>query len=107
MARYSKKAQDKVEKAMHEMKQGELKSGRSGKKVTNPKQAVPLVYQKRGKKGQKFPRQIVRREERVQDAEKKVHLAAHSYFKIKLIAGHAGDLFISLNSRIQNVNRET
>jgi hypothetical protein len=34
MAKYSKKAGDKVEKAMHEKKQGTLKSGRSGKKVT-------------------------------------------------------------------------
>ncbi|HRP56338.1 DUF6496 domain-containing protein, partial [Agriterribacter sp.] len=39
MAKYSKKAQDKVEKAMHEKKQGKLKSGRSGKKVTSRKQA--------------------------------------------------------------------
>ena len=43
MARYSKKAQEKVEKSMHEMKEGKLKSGRSGKKVTNPKQAIELV----------------------------------------------------------------
>jgi len=42
MARYGKKAQDKVERAMHEMKRGELKSGRSGKKVTNPRQAVAI-----------------------------------------------------------------
>ena len=35
MARYGKKAQDKVEKAMHERKHGTLKSGSSGKKVTS------------------------------------------------------------------------
>ena len=42
MAKYSKKAQDKVKKAMHERKHGELKSGRSGKKVTSRKQAIAI-----------------------------------------------------------------
>lgn len=32
MAKYGKKASKKVEKAMHEMKQGKLKSGKSGEK---------------------------------------------------------------------------
>ena len=41
MAKYSKKAQDKVEKAMHEKKEGTLKSG-SGKKVTSSKQAIAI-----------------------------------------------------------------
>ena len=35
MAKYGKKASKKVEKAMHERKEGTLKSGRSGKKVTS------------------------------------------------------------------------
>ena len=35
MAKYGKKASEKVEKAMHERKEGTLKSGRSGKKVTS------------------------------------------------------------------------
>lgn len=42
MAKYSPKSQKKVETAMREMKQGTLKSGRSGKKVTNPKQAIAI-----------------------------------------------------------------
>jgi hypothetical protein len=42
MARYGKKAQDKVEKAMHERKRGTLKSGKSGKKVTSKKQAIAI-----------------------------------------------------------------
>jgi hypothetical protein len=37
MAKYSKKAQEKVAETMHEMKEGKLKSGRSGKKVKNPR----------------------------------------------------------------------
>ena len=42
MARYGKKAGDKVEKAMHERKHGTLKSG-SGKKVTSKKQAINSI----------------------------------------------------------------
>ena len=42
MAKYGKKASDKVEEKMHEMKQGKLRSGGSGKKVTNPKQAIAI-----------------------------------------------------------------
>ena len=42
MAKYSKKAEEKVEKAMHERKRGTLKSGRSGKKVTSRKQAIAI-----------------------------------------------------------------
>ena len=42
MAKYSKAAQDKIEKVMHEKKRGTLKSGRSGKKVTSRKQAIAI-----------------------------------------------------------------
>lgn len=55
MARYGQKAQEKVEKAMHEMKHGELKSGRSGKKVTNPKQAVAIGLSEARQAGGKVP----------------------------------------------------
>ena len=55
MARYGKKAQDKVERAMHEMKRGELKSGRSGKKVTNPRQAVAIGLSEAREEGGKVP----------------------------------------------------
>jgi hypothetical protein len=53
MAKYGKKARQKVEKAMHEMKEGTLKSGRSGKKVTNPKQAVAIGLSEARKEGAK------------------------------------------------------
>ena len=36
------KAQAKVHKVMEEFKEGSLKSGKSGKKVTNPKQAIAI-----------------------------------------------------------------
>lgn len=55
MAKYDKKAQAKVEKTMHEMKEGKLKSGRSGKKVTNPKQAVAIGLSEARKEGDKVP----------------------------------------------------
>jgi len=42
MAKYGKKASEKVERAMHEMKGGTLKSGSSGKKVTSKKQAIAI-----------------------------------------------------------------
>lgn len=57
MARkYSPKAQESVHKAMHEMKEGKLQSGRSGKKVTNPKQAVAIGLSEAREKGAKVPR---------------------------------------------------
>ena len=55
MAKYGKKAQGKVERTMHEMKRGELKSGRSGKKVTNPKQAVAIGLSEAREEGAKVP----------------------------------------------------
>jgi len=56
MARYGKKAQDKVEKAMHERKHGTLKSGKSGKKVTSKKQAIAIGLSEARKEGDKVPK---------------------------------------------------
>jgi hypothetical protein len=56
MARkYSPKAQSEVEKAMHERKSGTLKSGKSGQKVTNAKQAIAIGLSKARKKGAHVP----------------------------------------------------
>jgi Family of unknown function (DUF6496) len=55
MARYSKGSQEKVKKVMDEMKEGKLKSGRSGKKVTNRKQAIAIGLSEARKKGYKVP----------------------------------------------------
>lgn len=55
MAKYSKKAQEKVEKAMHEKKRGTLKSGRSGKKVKSRKQAIAIGLSEARKAGAKVP----------------------------------------------------
>ena len=56
MAKYSRKAQEKVEDAMHEMKHGKLRSGRSGKKVTNPRQAIAIGLSEARKAGAKVPK---------------------------------------------------
>jgi hypothetical protein len=56
MARYGKKAQDKVEKAMHERKEGTLKSGKSGKKVTSKKQAIAIGLSEARAAGGKVPK---------------------------------------------------
>jgi hypothetical protein len=55
MAMYSKKAQEKVEKVMHEMKEGTLRSGRSGKKVTSRKQAIAIGLSEAREAGAKVP----------------------------------------------------
>ena len=54
--RYGDKAAEKVEKAMHEMKRGQLKSGRSGKKVKSRKQAIAIGLSQARKAGGKVPR---------------------------------------------------
>ncbi len=56
MAKYSKHAGEKVEKAMHEKKRGELKSGRSGKTVTSRKQAIAIGLSEARKEGAKVPK---------------------------------------------------
>jgi hypothetical protein len=55
MAKYGKKAQQKVKKAMKEKKKGTLKSGRSGKKVTSRKQAIAIGLSQARKAGGKVP----------------------------------------------------
>ena len=54
--KYGKKASEKVERAMHEMKRGELHSGRSGKKVKSRKQAVAIALSEARKSGAKVPK---------------------------------------------------
>ena len=52
----STKGKSKVKKVMHEYKQGQLKSGRSGKKVANRKQAVAIALNEARQSGAKIPR---------------------------------------------------
>lgn len=53
--KYGPKAQKKVAKVMHEWKIGKLKSGRSGKKVKNQKQAVAIALSQARRAGAKVP----------------------------------------------------
>jgi Family of unknown function (DUF6496) len=55
MARYGEKAQEKVEKVMHERKKGTLKSGSTGKKVTSRKQAIAIGLSEARRAGGKVP----------------------------------------------------
>lgn len=57
MNKYGPKAQEKVHKALHEMEQGKLKSGQSGKKVTNRKQAIAIGLSEARKSGAKVPKE--------------------------------------------------
>ena len=56
MAKYGKKAQSKVKRAMHERKLGTLRSGRSGKRVTSRKQAIAIGLSEARRAGGKVPR---------------------------------------------------
>lgn len=56
MPKYGKKAGEKVEKAMHEMKRGELKSGGSGKTVKSRKQAIAIGLSEAREAGGKVPK---------------------------------------------------
>ena len=60
MAKYSKKASDKVEEVMHEKKEGTLKTG-SGKKVTSKKQAIAIGLSEARKEGAKVPKKAAKK----------------------------------------------
>ena len=53
--KYSKKAGETVQREMRKMKAGKLKSGSSGKKITNPKQAIAIGLSEARRKGVKVP----------------------------------------------------
>ena len=57
MARkYGRSAGKRVKSAMHRMKRGTLKSGRSGKTVKSRKQAIAIGLSEARQKGAKVPR---------------------------------------------------
>ncbi len=53
--KFSPAASKQVQTEMREMHQGRLKSGGSGKKVTNPKQAIAIALSEARKKGEDVP----------------------------------------------------
>ncbi len=56
MAKYGKRAQEKVEENIKEMKEGKLKSGRSRKPVKSRKQAIAIGLSEARKEGAKVPK---------------------------------------------------
>ena len=68
MAKYGKKAQKKVKRAMHERKRGKLKSGRSGKTVKSRKQAIAIGLSEARREGGKVP---ARKSSRKKSSKKK------------------------------------
>jgi hypothetical protein len=53
--KYSPGASKSVEREMKAMEEGKLRSGRSGKKVSNPKQAIAIGLSEARKHGEKVP----------------------------------------------------
>ena len=53
--RYGEAASKKVGRALHEAKQGSLRSGRSKKKVTSRKQAIAIGLSEARRRGAKVP----------------------------------------------------
>ncbi len=66
--KYSPSASRNVEMEMRAMKQGKLKSGRSGKTVTNPKQAIAIGLSEARREGKKVPAQKTGADARAFDA---------------------------------------
>jgi Family of unknown function (DUF6496) len=71
MAKYGEKSQAKVKRAMDEMKEGKLKSGRSGKKVTDSKQAIAIGLSEARKDGAKVPKKAASKKSAKKPAPKK------------------------------------
>lgn len=70
MAKYGEKSQQKLKKSMEEMKSGKLKSGRSGKKVTNTKQAIAIGLSEARKAGGKVPKKAAPKKSAKKSAKK-------------------------------------
>jgi hypothetical protein len=59
--KYGKKAAEKVQKTMHELKRGTLRSGRSGKRVTSREQAIAIGLAEARRSGAKVPKKRTRK----------------------------------------------
>lgn len=70
MAKQSKAQKETVERVMHEFKHGELESG-SGRKVTNPKQAIAIGLSEAGASNQQSPKENKQRLSKTKARERK------------------------------------
>ncbi len=68
--KYGPAASKSVKDAMHREKSGTLRSGRSGKRVTNPKQAIAIGLSEARSKGAKVPRKAASAKKRVRSSRK-------------------------------------
>ena len=71
MAKYGKKAQSKVKRALHERKRGTLKSGGSGKTVKSRKQAIAIGLSEARREGGKVPKKSSGRRTRTSSGGRK------------------------------------
>jgi uncharacterized protein DUF6496 len=55
MAKYGKSAQRSVKRAMHKLKEGTLRSGKSGARVKDRQQAIAIGLSEARRKGAKVP----------------------------------------------------
>lgn len=106
MAKYSKKAGEKVEKVMHEKKKGTLRSGRSGKKVTSRKQAIAIGLSEARKAGAKVPKKKAAAKKKT--ASKKKTAPRKKAAKKKTASKKSkkirdGFFFLSITSRAKSV----
>ncbi len=69
MAKYSKKAQEKIGEVMHEFKEGKLKTS-AGKKVTDRDQAIAIGISEAEQAGYKVPKQPDKKESSKQSDKK-------------------------------------
>ncbi|MGI8601318.1 MAG: DUF6496 domain-containing protein [Chitinophagaceae bacterium] len=89
MAKYSKGAAMKVEKTMHEMKEGKLKTG-TGKKVTSRKQAIAIGLSEAREEGEKVPKDSVNHRRETKSASKKSEGKSSSKTKSKMSSSGGG-----------------
>jgi hypothetical protein len=85
MPKQSEPQKETVERVMHEFKHGELKSG-SGRKVTNPRQAIAIGLSEAGASNQQSPREnrerlakTKRRERKGETAEQRTEGRGHAH----------------------------
>ena len=81
MAKYSKKASAKVERAMKKRNAGTLKSGRSGKKVTSRKQAIAIGLSEARAEGKKVPKKAAKKRKTAKKSKAKKSKAKKSKAK--------------------------
>lgn len=86
MPKESEPQKETIERVMHEFKHGELRSGGSGRKVTNPRQAIAIGLSEAGASNQQSPKEnrehlarTKRKERRGETAEQRTEGRSHRH----------------------------